>query len=221
MTKTTKKIIVLLISSALAIFFIFFYSACPAESIKATVFITPSPTPAQELLPLPQNSAPVVTPTPTPSRVTVPNAKRAKVESQCAQFIAGFEGFRSKPYPDPSGRGCVVGFGQYSTCNGPAVTREKSMKHLQKTCKTLISKIEKRFNDEQLSIKLNNEQLVALASFAYNTPKNNPVFLDYDFYHAVQWGDRDGMYEVMIDYAPLRGNVIRRNKELELFFSSL
>jgi GH24 family phage-related lysozyme (muramidase) len=135
-----------------------------------------------------------------------------QTSQECAEFIAHYEGFSATPYMDASGRGCVVGFGQYSECDGPSVSRESSLRKVQGICTKFIGRIQERHGN------LSQNQLVALASFAYNTPVNKPVFTSDKFKEAVAKRDRNGMSAIMMQYAPFRGNAIRRQDELELFF---
>lgn len=146
----------------------------------------------------------------------LPEAKKKvnieEASQECASFIAKYEGFSATPYMDASGRGCVVGFGQYSECDGPSVGYDASLRKVVTICNGLIEKIQKRHGN------LTQNQLVALSSFAYNTPVNKPVFTSEAFKEAVENRDRKAMSEIMLRYAPFRGNVIRRNDELEIFF---
>lgn len=127
------------------------------------------------------------------------------------EFIAKHEGFRSCSYPD--GGGWSVGYGSLGR-QGYCISEPKARSILNAEIERLRIKIEERYPN------LSEEQQTALISFAFNTPVTQPLFHRSDLNDAIQNRDKNKMTEIFLQYAPFRGNVIRRNEEIELFFSS-
>lgn len=118
------------------------------------------------------------------------------------------EGFRSECYWDNGGYS--QGYGH--ACISSYVTKEQSKQIVINAFKKL---------DRKIQIEgLNTNQRAALISFAYNTPRNQPVYNNKVFREAVANRDRQTMKKVMDDYAWLGGLRKRRDAELELFFKS-
>lgn len=142
------------------------------------------------------------------------------------KFIAGFEGFVSRPKPDPVGY-CTVGYGhliRYGPCQPQdhkkygTLTQIEALKLLETDLREYSDAIR-----DSVTVPLTQNQFDALVSFAYNNgvgawlsstlkrkieAKAPPAEIRHEFSRWVNAGGR-----------PLPGLVRRRAAEADLFFS--
>lgn len=129
--------------------------------------------------------------------------------SATARFIAQYESFVSCPYKDSGG--WSVGYGQLAKSKR-CISQKEAMNTLEKSSSRITKKVEKKFSF------LTENQKTALVSFAYNTPNTHPLFSRNDLEEAIKNKDKNKMTAIFLEYAPYRGNEIRRKAEIDLFF---
>lgn len=100
-----------------------------------------------------------------PRKRRKPKAHRpTKLSKHGAEFIAGFEGFRSAAYWDPWGDVWTIGYGHTSGVqSGQRVTKEKALKLLQADAANAATAVR-----DLVHVKLNQNQFDALVSFVFN-----------------------------------------------------
>lgn len=147
-----------------------------------------------------------------------------KLSSKGAEFIAGHEGYRTKPYLDPIGIPTIgLGNTYYSdgtkvTMNDPELTRDQVFELFHIVAEDFVKGVNKLVTRE-----LNQNQFDALVSFSYNLGlgnlksstllkkvNSNPCdpTISYEF---SRWNKAGGKV--------LPGLVRRRKEEAELYFS--
>ena len=171
------------------------------------------------LLRLPKPSAPPV----PPRKPTLPRKPPSSASPKVIQFIADFEGWFSKPYNDPVGH-CTIGYGTLlhrGNCT-PAddktwgtITKTRGLQLLQKEVDVKTVQILKL-----VKVKLNQHELDALISFAYNV--GTGALAESTLLRKLNAGDRTGAAKefgrwVNADGVKLPGLVRRREDERRLF----
>jgi GH24 family phage-related lysozyme (muramidase) len=171
------------------------------------------------LLRLPKPSAPPV----PPRKPTLPRKPPSSASPQVIQFIADFEGWFSKPYNDPVGH-CTIGYGTLlhrGNCTSTdmktwgTITKTRSLQLLQREIDLKIVQILKL-----VKVKLNQHELDALISFAYNV--GTGALAESTLLRKLNAGDRTGAAKefgrwVNADGVKLPGLVRRREAERRLF----
>lgn len=125
-------------------------------------------------------------------------------------FIISFEGFRSCPYPDAGG--WSVGYGSLAKTQS-CLSEKQARLIVEKE----VERIREKVIDQYGYIFNENEQ-VAIISFAYNTPRTQPAFKNQNCIEGFKNKDREKVKLCFSNYQWLRGLKIRREKEFDLFF---
>ena len=136
-----------------------------------------------------------------------------------AQFIASFEGLRLNPYQNPGDRP-TIGYGNtfYEdgtavTLNDPAITEDRALQLLDYFVQKVLVNI-----TELVTVNLNDDQTMALASFEYNTGALSGSTL----LSMLNAGDYAGAANQFLRWVHAGGEVnkdlvFRRTKEMQLF----
>lgn len=152
--------------------------------------------------------------------------KITKISENGINLIKKFEGFSSKPYPDPATKGVpyTIGYGATFYPNGKKVTMSDKPITEEEGVKLLVYMLEKfeQYVDSYCVDSLTQNQFDALVSFCYNVGPanlksstllkkvnknpNDPTIKD-EFNKWVKGGGKT-----------LKGLVIRRQAEAELYF---
>ena len=156
------------------------------------------------------------------SGAAIPRA--TTISGRGTKFIAGWEGFSGRLYNDPGGH-CTIGYGHLvhlGNCNGsePAefkagITRERGLQLLNKEAKQFAALV-----DKAVTVGINQAQLDALTSFAFNV--GGKAFRDSTLLRLLNQGRYDTVPGQLMRWVyssgkPLEGLRRRRRAEGELF----
>lgn len=139
------------------------------------------------------------------------------------QFIAMFEGFRSKPYLDQGGK-ATIGYGTTFYDDGTPVTMDDPAIDQDEAAELLSNHVQKILDRlvKLVTVSLNDDQTIALASFEYNTGHlANSTLLT-----KLNAGDYQGAAEQFLLWVHVEGQVnqglmYRRQKEEILFLNEV
>lgn len=140
-----------------------------------------------------------------------------RLSEKGAEFIARFEGFRSKPYKDAVGV-WTIGYGHTSGIGSGSepIPKQEALKLLRRDASSLVRSIKRA-----AKFRLNQHELDALVSFGYNL---GPGYFrkGYTIGDALLAGKRKATADAMLLYDHAGGRVLlgltrRRNAERQLF----
>lgn len=114
---------------------------------------------------------------------------------------------------DVGGGGYIIGYGFPSQKTAPCIDRAFANRQLFAWIEKSTDQIAEHYHND-----LEEHELVALVSFDFNTGITRPTFNNQKFVQAVKKRDVRTMEKIMISmYAPMKGNVNRRNDEISIF----
>lgn len=151
--------------------------------------------------------------------------KRRSIPSECLNLIKKYEGFESRPYLCPAGEP-TIGYGSTAYADGTRVTMKDDPISEAKASMMLerYAAYVWQFVDDRMAHELNDNQMSALTSFAYNVGAGafaNSTLLRYINDNPLdpkiktefaRWNKVGGKV--------VRGLVSRRKEEAQLYFKT-
>ena len=165
---------------------------------------------------------------PAPRGPLPPGVELRRVTLKGLDLTASMEGYRGELYEDPAGY-CTIGFGhlvKLSPCDGtePARFRHGLDRPAARELLREDLQLAERAVTELVDVPLSDGQYDALCDFTYNVGRGALARSTLrDYVNAGEYGKVPAQLRryVLAGGRRLRGLVVRREKEIELFFDGL